>query len=135
MYKSTPGEVILEWQCMTIPVLVVDTNDGSVTFSPIKIRDANPTLIHDTAIREFYESFDAQIISRGKYLLYSLSMHYLQNWNSWKIRFKKYGGIEYLRYIKFLTVKKNLLGFFLYVLSFKVLRKSYNPVDFITKGL
>ncbi|MHA1753367.1 MAG: CapA family protein [Candidatus Helarchaeota archaeon] len=116
-------------------ILIFDSDKKNINFYPIKIDNSNPKLINNSMIKEFYENFGEKYITIRNYLLYSLPMHYRQNWDSWKIRFKKYGLIEYYRYLRFLMKKDNLVGLFLFLIFTKLLNKKYNPIKLIVKDL
>lgn len=114
-------------------ILVINAKDMAVEFFPIQIINANPKLINSAKIKEFYEKFDARFITLKKFIIHSLPMHYRQNWDAWKIRFNKYGAVEYCRYLRFLMIKKNFIGFLLFVIFVKVLKTDYNPVKWMSK--
>ena len=111
-------------------ILIFDSSINKIDFNPIYISNSNPILLKNKKIKLFYENFNAKYISSFKYFLFSLSYHYSQNWEAWKIRFKRYGSKELFQFFKFICRPKNCIGMLNYVFFYKITKK-HSPLGFI----
>ena len=116
---------------------LVDLNTRSNEFRlyPIEIVDDNPILLCGEKYEGFYKEFDEHQIRRSRYYYDSLSFHYKQNLDSWKLRIANGDTLRQLfLFLRFHLNLNNVIGLLSFLVFHKILGLEYNPLKKIMRN-